>query len=128
MYKRQLGRFAWSALYSAVLQKDMFSNVFVTQPAGRARDMRSGIVPANDAQATSQAGAPYQIWHVSEGLERLLGFSEQKLIGKDANVFRAKGQAPPPLLDQVSAFLQPDAERLLLGSAGPMHSTNSPPS
>jgi len=101
-------RFAWSALYSAVLQKDMFSNVFVTQPAGRARDQRSGVAPADDdddmtsgAEADSKSGAPYQIWHVSEGLERLLGFPEDRLMGKDVNLFRAKGQAPPPLLDQV---------------------------
>jgi len=106
---RATQRFAWSALYSAVLQKDMFSNVFVTQPAGRSRDKRSGRVNTSDTSdapiedgSANEAGAPYAIWHVSEGLEQMLGFSQEELLGRDVNVFRAKGQAPPPLLDQVA--------------------------
>ncbi|EOD06521.1 hypothetical protein EMIHUDRAFT_453419 [Emiliania huxleyi CCMP1516] len=52
-------RFAWSALYSAVLQKEI------------------------------------------DGLERLLGYSEAELLGRSVDLFRARGEAPPAILDQV---------------------------
>ena len=41
------------------------------------------------------------MWHASDGLERLLGYSEAELLGRSVDLFRARGEAPPAILDQV---------------------------
>jgi len=92
-------RFAWSALYSAVLQKEMFANVLITQPASARRRSPSGA-GSSDAAGGGDPGA-YEVWHASDGLERLLGYSEAELLGRSVDLFRARGEAPPAILDQV---------------------------
>ena len=62
---------AWSVLFASVLQKSMFSNVLLARPTPPA---------AEGAAGSSSSG--YEIWHVSRGLQELLGVPASSLLAR----------------------------------------------
>ena len=64
-----------------------------------------------DAHRVNAQVAPYEIWFASQGLQGLLGFPEEQLLGRDVKAFRSRGEAPPPLLDQVEELHRAVGER-----------------
>ena len=93
-------RSAWSVLCASVLQRSMFSNVLITRQC--APDEHVDATP-DTAAALSAAQRPppkdpaHYIWHVSPGLEQLLGHSAEELLGHEINALydRSAAAAPP---------------------------------
>ena len=87
-------RAAWSVLCASVLQKSMFNNVLVTR-ARTPEEAAAGQDPgtAQKPSWTTAAGQKpppnnpgHYIWHVSHGLEQLLGHSADMLLGQDVSI------------------------------------------
>jgi len=75
-------RAAWSVLCASVLQKSMFSNVLLTrQHAPDDAYPQGARSAAGRRQHLNDPG--HFIWHVSPGLESLLGHAADDLIGHD---------------------------------------------
>ena len=107
---------AWSVLFASVLQKSMFSCVLLARANGDAAAAAAAGGAGGAAGAGAGAGAagtsggacdaaaaasePYSIWHVSRGLEDLLGVPAAGLLGRTATVLCASADAPAPLSEQ----------------------------
>ena len=107
---------AWSVLFASVLQKSMFSCVLLARANGdaaTAAGVAGGAAAGAGAGAAGTSGAgcdvaaaaadPYSIWHVSRGLEDLLGVPAAGLLGRTATVLCASADAPAPLSEQSQA-------------------------
>lgn len=80
-------RSAWSVLCASVMQKSMFSNVLLTQQRGpdEGGAAAASAAPSWAAQRPPPKDPSHHIWHVSAGLEALLGHSAQSLIGREVD-------------------------------------------
>jgi len=108
-------RAAWSVLCASVLQKSMFSNVLIT------RQCHPDEAGAQAGGSRSAAGRRQQvtdpkhfIWHVSPGLENLLGKTSDELIGHDVSELTAPR---PPRADSAETS---SASAHGSGSSGPV--------
>ena len=91
-------RAAWSVLCASVLQKSMFSNVLITrQPAPDELPSRARSASVRRMQVQDPG---HYIWHVSPGLEQLLGKMADDLIGQDVSALSAPRTAPSSLPNQ----------------------------
>ena len=93
-------RSAWSVLCASVLQKSMFSNVLITRQRTPDEDAARQEASGRHASAAGQRPPPadpgHYIWHVSPGLEQLLGHPADVLLGRDVSALYDP-TAPGPL-------------------------------
>ena len=97
---------AWAVLYASILHKSMFENLLLTRP--RQPDAADAAAPAaapgvggGGAAAGPSSSSSYEIWHMSAGLEELLGYKSESVLGRDVTMLCAPADAPSPLPEQV---------------------------
>ena len=96
---------AWAVLYASILHKSMFENLLLTRP--RQPDAADAAAPAaapgvgGGGAAGPSSSSSYEIWHMSAGLEELLGYKSESVLGRDVTMLCAPADAPSPLPEQV---------------------------